>query len=155
MSKKNVLITGGSGFLGSHLCDLFIKEGYRVTAVDNMLTGKEANIQHLSGEPDFELMRQDVSKAIHFKGPVDYVLHFASPASPLDYLEYPIQTLKVGALGTHNALGLAKDKKAVFLLASTSEVYGDPLVHPQKESFMMRLNALQRPLPWLIITRIK
>ncbi|MBP9864953.1 MAG: SDR family oxidoreductase [Candidatus Omnitrophica bacterium] len=142
MNRKTVLITGGAGFLGSHLCDLFLARDFKVVAVDNFLTGSERNIAHLSREPRFSLIRQDVSKHIDFSDAVDYVLHFASPASPIDYLNYPIPTLKVGALGTHNALGLAKDKKAAFLLASTSEVYGDPLVHPQKESYWGNVNPI-------------
>ena len=142
MSRKTVLITGGAGFLGSHLCDLFLAKDLTVVAVDNFLTGSEKNIAHLAKEPRFSLIRQDVSKHIDYAGQVDYVLHFASPASPIDYLNHPIPTLKVGALGTHNALGLAKDKKAAFLLASTSEVYGDPLIHPQKESYWGNVNPI-------------
>ncbi len=142
MSRKTVLVTGGAGFLGSHLCDLFLARDFRVAAVDNFLTGSEKNIAHLAREPRFSLLRQNVSEHINFADPVDYVLHFASPASPIDYLHYPIPTLKVGALGTHNALGLAKDKKAVFLLASTSEVYGDPLIHPQNESYWGNVNPI-------------
>ncbi len=142
MNDACVLITGGAGFLGSHLCDLFLAKGFRVVVVDNFLTGSEKNIAHLARESRFTLVRQDVSKHIDFPGTVDYVLHFASPASPVDYLHYPIPTLKVGALGTHNALGLAKDKKAAFLLASTSEVYGDPLEHPQKESYWGNVNPI-------------
>lgn len=142
MTRKTVLITGGAGFLGSHLCDLFLKRDFRVIAVDNFLTGSEKNIAHLAKESRFELVRQNVSDHIDFRDSVDYVLHFASPASPIDYLHYPIPTLKVGALGTHNALGLAKDKKAAFLLASTSEVYGDPLIHPQKETYWGNVNPI-------------
>ncbi len=142
MKRSCVLITGGAGFLGSHLSELFLSRGHRVVAIDNFLTGHEKNVAHLGRESGFELIRQDVSKHIDFPDPVDYVLHFASPASPVDYLNYPIPTLKVGALGTHNALGLAKDKKARFLLASTSEVYGDPLVHPQKESYWGNVNPI-------------
>jgi len=142
VSRKTVLITGGAGFLGSHLCDLFLAKDLTVVAVDNFLTGSEKNIAHLAKEPRFSLIRQDVSKHIDYAGQVDYVLHFASPASPIDYLNHPIPTLKVGALGTHNALGLAKDKKAAFLLASTSEVYGDPLIHPQKESYWGNVNPI-------------
>lgn len=142
MSRKTVLITGGAGFLGSHLCDLFLARDFKVVAVDNFLTGSEKNIAHLATEPRFSLIRQDVSKHIDYADAVDYVLHFASPASPIDYLNHPIPTLKVGALGTHNALGLAKDKKAAFLLASTSEVYGDPLVHPQEESYWGNVNPI-------------
>jgi len=142
MKSGCVLITGGAGFLGSHLSDLFLSRGHRVVAVDNFITGSEKNVAHLAREKRFELSRQDVSKHIDFADPVDFVLHFASPASPIDYLNHPIPTLKVGALGTHNALGLAKDKKAAFLLASTSEVYGDPLVHPQKESYWGNVNPI-------------
>ncbi len=141
-SKKIVVITGGGGFLGSHLCERFIERKARVIAIDNFLTGSEKNIAPLKKNKDFSLIRHDVSKPIQVKGRVDYVLHFASPASPLDYLEFPIQTLKVGALGTHNALGLAKAKKAVFLLASTSEVYGDPLEHPQTEAYWGNVNPV-------------
>ena len=130
-----VLITGGAGFIGSHLCDRFLREGDRVIAMDNLITGSQDNIAHLAGNRNFEFIYHDVSNFIHVPGPVDAVLHFASPASPIDYLKYPIQTLKVGALGTHNALGHALAKGAQFLLASTSEVYGDPLVHPQSESY--------------------
>ena len=130
-----VLITGGAGFIGSHLCDRFLGEGHRVVAVDNLITGSQDNIAHLMGNRHFEFIYHDVSNFIHAAGQIDTVLHFASPASPIDYLKYPIQTLKVGALGTHNALGLARAKQARFLLASTSEVYGDPLVHPQSEAY--------------------
>ncbi len=130
-----VVITGGAGFLGSHLCDRFLSEGYEVVAIDNLLTGSLDNIAHLAGNESFRYIKHDVSNFIFVDGPVDYVLHFASPASPVDYLRFPIQTLKVGALGTHNALGLAMAKGARFLLASTSEVYGDPLVHPQHEEY--------------------
>ncbi|NWG16684.1 MAG: SDR family oxidoreductase [Chloroflexi bacterium] len=130
-----VLITGGAGFLGSHLCDRFIAEGHSVIAMDNLITGNTRNIAHLAGNPNFHFVRHDVTNYIYIAGPVDAVLHFASPASPIDYLKLPIQTLKVGALGTHNALGLALHKGAKFLLASTSEIYGDPLEHPQKESY--------------------
>jgi dTDP-glucose 4,6-dehydratase len=140
--SKTCIVTGGGGFLGSHLCDRFLAKKWRVIAIDNFLTGNEKNIAHLKKNKNFELIRRDVSKTIRVPGRVDYVLHFASPASPLDYLEFPIQTLKVGSLGTHNALGLAKDKKAVFLLASTSEVYGDPLVHPQTESYWGNVNPV-------------
>lgn len=142
MNKKTVLITGGAGFIGSHLTDLFLAEGFRVVVMDNFITGNEANIAHVQRNPDFELIRHDVSKHIQFSGDVHYVLHFASPASPIDYLNFPIQTLKVGALGTHNAIGLAKAKQAVFLLASTSEVYGDPLVHPQREDYWGNVNPI-------------
>lgn len=130
-----VLITGGAGFIGSHLCDRFLRDGHRVVAMDNLITGSQENIAHLAGNRQFEFIFHDVSNFIHVPGPVNAVLHFASPASPIDYLKYPIQTLKVGALGTHNALGHALANGAKFLLASTSEVYGDPLTHPQKESY--------------------
>jgi dTDP-glucose 4,6-dehydratase len=139
---KNILITGGAGFIGSHLCDNFLAKGFRVIAVDNMITGNKNNIRHLRNHAHFRYVQQDVSKEIVFSGLVHYILHFASPASPTDYLTYPIQTLKVGSLGTHNALGLAKAKKAVFLLASTSEVYGDPLVHPQSEDYWGNVNPV-------------
>lgn len=135
MNKKRILITGGAGFLGSHLCDRFIKEGYHVIAMDNLITGDLRNIEHLFKHPDFEFSHCDVSKFVHVPGKLDYILHFASPASPIDYLKIPIQTLKVGSLGTHNLLGLALAKKARILVASTSEVYGDPLVHPQVEEY--------------------
>ena len=130
-----VLITGGAGFIGSHLSDRFLREGHRVVAIDNLITCSQDNTAHLAGNRHFEFIYHDVSNFIHVPGPIDAVLHFASPASPIDYLKYPIQTLKVGALGTHNALGLARAKQARFLLASTSEVYGDPLAHPQSESY--------------------
>ncbi len=142
MTKKTVLITGVAGFIGSHLCDKFLALGYRVVGVDNFLTGSPKNIAHVAGRKEFEFLEQNVSDEIKYAGEVDYILHFASPASPIDYAQLPIQTLKVGALGTHNALGLAKAKKAVFLLASTSEVYGDPLVHPQKESYWGNVNPI-------------
>ena len=142
MSKQKVLITGGAGFLGSHLCDRFIKEGFHVVAMDNLLTGDIANIEHLMGHPDFEFQHHDVSKYVHVSGDVKYILHFASPASPIDYLKMPIQTMKVGSLGTLNCLGLAKDKGARMLIASTSEVYGDPLVHPQKEDYWGNVNPV-------------
>jgi dTDP-glucose 4,6-dehydratase len=129
------LITGGAGFLGSHLCDRMIKEGHEVICMDNLLTGNMDNISHLFGNEKFSFIKHDVTEFIYVKGELDNILHFASPASPIDYLELPIQTLKVGSLGTHKALGLAKEKRARFLLASTSEVYGDPLVHPQKEDY--------------------
>ena len=132
-SKKIAVVTGGAGFLGSHLSDRLIAEGFRVIALDNLVTGSSDNIGHLAGNLDFKLVRHNVSESVFIPGPVDYVFHFASPASPIDYLELPIPTLKVGALGTHNALGLAKEKNAVFVLASTSECYGDPLVHPLQE----------------------
>lgn len=136
------LITGGAGFLGSHLCDRLLAEGHRVIAMDNLLTGNLDNIAHLRSRTDFEFINHDVTRHIDLSGPLDYLFHFASPASPIDYLELPIQTLKVGALGTHNALGLAKDKGARLLLASTSEVYGDPLVHPQVESYWGNVNPI-------------
>lgn len=142
MSKKVMMITGGAGFIGSHLCDYFIAKDFKIVCVDNFITGSVANIQHLVHDANFELLGQNVSDSINYPGPVDYVLHFASPASPIDYLEFPIPTLKVGAMGTHNALGLAKAKKAVFLLASTSEVYGDPLVHPQREDYWGNVNPV-------------
>lgn len=142
MSKKRVLITGAAGFLGSHLCDRFIREGYKVIGMDNLITGDLANIEHLFKLEDFEFYHHDVTKFIHVAGPLDYILHFASPASPIDYLKIPIQTLKVGAMGTHNCLGLAKAKKARILVASTSEVYGDPLVHPQTEEYWGNVNPV-------------
>lgn len=137
-----VLITGGAGFLGSHLCDRFLDEGHEVVCVDNLVTGNRDNIAHLFGNPKFQFIFHDVTEYIYVAGHLDYVLHFASPASPIDYLELPIQTLKVGALGTHKVLGLAKDKGARFLLASTSEVYGDPLIHPQPESYWGNVNPI-------------
>ena len=136
------VITGGAGFLGSHLCDLFLSKGHHVVCIDNFLTGSPDNISHLFGNPRFQFIKHDVTNYIFIKGAVDYVLHFASPASPIDYLRLPIQTLKVGALGTHKVLGLTKEKKACFLLASTSEVYGDPQVHPQKESYWGNVNPV-------------
>jgi dTDP-glucose 4,6-dehydratase len=139
---KKVLITGGAGFLGSHLCDRFLKEGFHVIAMDNLITGNLANIEHLFHLKEFEFYNCDVSKFVHVPGELDYILHFASPASPIDYLKLPIQTLKVGSLGTHNLLGLAKAKKARFLIASTSEVYGDPLVHPQTEDYWGNVNPI-------------
>jgi dTDP-glucose 4,6-dehydratase len=142
MSKKRILITGAAGFLGSHLCDRFIAEGYHVIAMDNLITGDMRNIEHLFPLPDFEYYHHDVSKFIHVPGNLDYILHFASPASPIDYLKIPIQTLKVGSLGTHNCLGLAKEKKARILVASTSEVYGDPLIHPQTEEYWGNVNPV-------------
>jgi len=138
---QRTLITGGAGFLGSHLCDYFLDKGHEVICMDNLLTGDLNNIKHINSSR-FQFVEHNVTKYIDVKGRLDYVLHFASPASPIDYLELPIQTLKVGSLGTHNALGLAKDKKAVFLLASTSEVYGDPLVHPQKEGYWGNVNPI-------------
>ena len=140
--KKRVLITGAAGFLGSHLCDRFIKEGYSVVGMDNLITGDLKNIEHLFKLEQFEFYHHDVSKFIHVPGNIDYILHFASPASPIDYLKIPIQTLKVGALGTHNCLGLAKAKGARILVASTSEVYGDPLVHPQTEEYWGNVNPV-------------
>jgi dTDP-glucose 4,6-dehydratase len=139
---KKILITGGAGFLGSHLCDRFIKENYQVIAMDNLSTGSKENIEHLFKKSNFEFHEHDVTKFIHVPGPLDYILHFASPASPIDYLKMPIQTMKVGSLGTLNCLGLAKEKKARILIASTSEVYGDPLVHPQKEDYWGNVNPI-------------
>lgn len=139
---KRVLITGAAGFLGSHLCDRFIKEGYNVVAMDNLITGDLRNIEHLFKLEQFEFYHHDVSKFIHVPGHIDYILHFASPASPIDYLKIPIQTLKVGSLGTHNCLGLAKEKKARMLIASTSEIYGDPTVHPQTEEYWGNVNPI-------------
>lgn len=139
---KRILITGGAGFLGSHLCDRFIKEGYHVIAMDNLITGDLKNIEHLFKLPNFEFYHNDVSKFIHVPGNLDYILHFASPASPIDYLKIPIQTLKVGSLGIHNCLGLARVKGARVLIASTSEVYGDPTVHPQPEEYWGNVNPV-------------
>lgn len=140
--KPVTLITGGAGFLGSHLGDRLLAEGHRVVAMDNLITGSLDNIAHHSGDADFEFIEHDVSKFISYPGELDYIFHFASPASPFDYLELPIQTLKVGSLGTHNALGLARAKGATILLASTSEVYGDPLVHPQREDYWGNVNPI-------------
>jgi dTDP-glucose 4,6-dehydratase len=137
-----VLLTGGAGFIGSHLCDRLLSERHTVLCVDNFITGSESNIAHLLTQPTFELIRHDITKPLEPSGAIDYVLHFASPASPVDYLKYPIQTLKVGSLGTINALGIAKAKQAKFLLASTSEVYGDPQVHPQPESYWGHVNPV-------------
>ncbi len=137
-----VVITGGAGFVGSHLCDRFLAEGHEVVCVDNMLTGNPENIAHLTDRPDFTLIEHNISEPLQLDGPVDGVLHFASPASPADYLAHPIPTLKVGSLGTHNALGLAKAKDARFLLASTSEIYGDPDVHPQREDYWGNVNSI-------------
>lgn len=142
MQGKRVLITGAAGFLGSHLCDRFIKEGCRVIAMDNLITGDLKNIVHLQQLEQFEFIKHDVTKHIEIAGALDYILHFASPASPIDYLKIPIQTLKVGAMGTHNCLGLAKAKNARMLVASTSEVYGDPLVHPQNEEYWGNVNPV-------------
>lgn len=142
MARKRILITGAAGFLGSHLCDRFVKEDYHVIGMDNLITGDLRNIEHLFRLENFEFFNHDVSKFIHVPGHLDYILHFASPASPIDYLKIPIQTLKVGALGTHNCLGLAKEKKARILVASTSEVYGDPLVHPQTETYWGNVNPV-------------
>ena len=140
--KKRVLITGGAGFLGSHLCDRFLAEGYHVIAMDNLITGSLANIEHLFKREDFEFHHHDVSKFVFVPGELDYILHFASPASPIDYLKIPIQTLKVGSLGTHNLLGLARVKNARMLIASTSEVYGDPEIHPQVETYFGNVNPV-------------
>ncbi len=136
------VITGGAGFVGSHLCDLFLARGHEVVCIDNFLTGSPENIKHLFGRDGFSFIKHDVTTYVYVEGHVDYVLHFASPASPIDYLEKPIQTLKVGSLGTHKTLGLAKDKGARYLIASTSEVYGDPLVHPQKEDYWGNVNPV-------------
>ena len=140
--SKRILITGAAGFLGSHLCDRFIAEGYQVVGMDNLITGDIKNIEHLFPLQRFEFYNHDVSNFVHVSGKLDYILHFASPASPIDYLKIPIQTLKVGSLGTHNLLGLAKEKKARFLIASTSEVYGDPTVHPQPEEYWGNVNPV-------------
>lgn len=139
---KRILITGAAGFIGSHLCDRYASEGYHVIGMDNLITGNIKNIEHLFPLKNFEYYHHDVSKFVHVPGQLDYILHFASPASPIDYLKMPIQTLKVGSLGTHNLLGLAKSKKARILIASTSEVYGDPLVHPQKEDYWGNVNPI-------------
>lgn len=142
MYKPVAVVTGGAGFLGSHLCDRLLEEGFRVHCIDNLVTGNLENIEHLFGNEDFNFIKHDVTNYVHVPGSVDYILHFASPASPIDYLKLPIQTLKVGSLGTHKALGLAKEKKARFLLASTSEVYGDPTVHPQTEDYWGNVNPI-------------
>ena len=142
MKNKRVLITGGAGLLGSHLCDRFIKEGAHVIAMDNLITGNMENIEHLFKLPNFEFYHHDVSKFVHVPGELDYILHFASPASPIEYLKMPIQTLKVGSLGTHNLLGLARVKNARIIIASISEVYGDPLVHPQTEEYWGNVNPV-------------
>jgi dTDP-glucose 4,6-dehydratase len=142
MAKERVLITGGAGFLGSHLCERFLKEGFHVIAMDNLITGDLKNIEHLFSRDDFEFYHHDVSSFVHVPGELRYILHFASPASPIDYLKIPIQTLKVGSLGTHHLLGLARAKKARILVASTSEVYGDPLVHPQTEEYYGNVNPI-------------
>lgn len=142
MEQKRVLITGAAGFLGSHLCDRFIKDGHKVVAMDNLITGRLENIEHLFPHKDFEFYHHDVSNFIHVPGKLDYILHFASPASPIDYLKIPIQTLKVGSLGIHNCLGLARNKGARVLIASTSEVYGDPEVHPQTEDYWGHVNPI-------------
>lgn len=142
MTQKRILITGGAGFLGSHLCDRFIQEEFHVIAMDNLITGDLKNIQHLFKKPNFEFYHHDVSKFVYVPGELHYILHFASPASPIDYLKIPIQTLKVGSLGTHNCLGLAKAKGARMLIASTSEVYGDPLIHPQTEEYWGNVNPV-------------
>jgi dTDP-glucose 4,6-dehydratase len=142
MAKSRVLITGAAGFLGSHLCDRFLREGFLVVGMDNLITGDLRNIEHLFRNADFEFYHHDVSKFVHVPGKLEYILHFASPASPIDYLKIPIQTLKVGSLGTHNLLGLARSKKARILVASTSEVYGDPQVHPQTEEYFGNVNPV-------------
>lgn len=142
MKKERILITGGAGFLGSHLCERFIKEGFHVIAMDNLITGDINNIEHLFKHPDFEFYHHDVTSFVHIPGELQYILHFASPASPIDYLKIPIQTLKVGSLGIHNLLGLARVKKSRILIASTSEVYGDPLVHPQPEEYYGHVNPV-------------
>ena len=139
---KRVLITGAAGFLGSHLCDRFIREGFEVIAMDNLITGSLRNIEHLFNLKEFSFSHHDITRFVHVPGKLDYILHFASPASPIDYLKIPIQTLKVGAMGTHNLLGLAKEKQARILVASTSEVYGDPKVHPQKETYWGNVNPI-------------
>lgn len=139
---RRMLITGGAGFIGSHLCDFFIEKGFEVICMDNLLTGSLDNIDHLFGQERFSFIEHDVTNFINIPGKLDFILHFASPASPIDYLEFPIQTLKVGSLGTHKVLGLAKEKESRFLLASTSEVYGDPLIHPQREDYWGNVNPI-------------
>jgi dTDP-glucose 4,6-dehydratase len=141
-NRRKVVITGGAGFIGSHLCDFFLDKAWEVVCVDNLLTGSPDNVAHLLGRPGFTFLDLDVSGFIHLPGKIDAILHFASPASPIDYLEHPIQTMKVGSLGTHKALGLAREKHATFLLASTSEVYGDPLEHPQHEDYWGNVNPI-------------
>ncbi len=142
MEKQTALVTGGAGFLGSHLCDKLLGEGFKVICMDNLITGSTKNISHLAGNDDFIFVKQDVTNYIFLPGKIDYVFHFASPASPIDYLKLPIQTLKVGSLGTHKVLGLTLEKKARFLLASTSEVYGDPAIHPQSEDYWGNVNPI-------------
>lgn len=142
INKKHLLLAGGAGFVGSHLCEHFLQEGYRVTCVDNLITGTEMNIQHLANNSHFEFLKQDVTQSLQIKGEIQYVLNLASPASPFDYQKYPIETLRVGAQGSWNLLELAREKKAVFLLASTSEVYGDPQVHPQREEYWGSVNPI-------------
>lgn len=142
LRQRVAVVTGGAGFLGSHLCDKLITEGMKVICIDNLITGNPDNISHLMGNDNFQFIKHDITNFIHVSGKVDYILHFASPASPIDYLKLPIQTLKVGSLGTHKVLGLAKEKNATFLLASTSEVYGDPDVHPQKEDYWGNVNPI-------------
>ncbi len=141
-NTPNSLVTGGAGFLGSHLCDRLLAEGHKVTCMDNLLTGSMDNIAHLMGNENFQFIKYNVTEYVYIEGQLDYILHFASPASPIDYLKLPIQTLKVGSLGTHKTLGLAKEKRARYLLASTSEVYGDPLIHPQPESYWGNVNPI-------------
>lgn len=142
MYKETVVITGGAGFLGSHLCDRFINDNFKVICVDNLITGNINNISHLFGKDNFNFIKHDITNYTYIPGRIDYILHFASPASPIDYLKLPIQTLKVGSLGTHKALGLAKEKKTRFLLASTSEVYSDPIVHSKSEDYWGNVNPI-------------
>ena len=139
---KRALVTGGAGFLGSHLCEKLLEHDFQVVCMANLLTGSVRNIEHLAGNENFKFIKQDVTEYLYLPGPLDYIFHLASPASPIDYLEFPIQTLKVGSLGTHKTLGLAKAKEATFIIASTSEVYGDPLVHPQKEDYWGNVNPI-------------